>query len=100
MAPWQAIHEPACRIDDRYGEKDFPLGLQLAHSENIFSIEFSALTYLNPGTNRYRFKLDAIDRDWRGVGSDERLATYTTLPAATIPFGFRRLPAEVHGRLR
>jgi signal transduction histidine kinase len=50
------------------------------------SIEFSALSYLNPETNRYRYKLDGIDRGWREVGSDERLATYTTLPAGNHTF--------------
>jgi signal transduction histidine kinase/ligand-binding sensor domain-containing protein len=60
--------------------------IQLSHSENIFSIEFSALSYLNPETNRYRYKLDGIDKGWREVGSDERLATYTTLPAGNYTF--------------
>jgi signal transduction histidine kinase len=60
--------------------------IQLSHSENIFSIEFSALTYLSPGTNRYRYKLDGIDKGWREVGSDERVATYTTLPAGNYTF--------------
>jgi len=60
--------------------------IQLSHSENIFSIEFSALSYLNPGTNRYRYKLDGIDKGWREVGSDERLATYTTRPAGDYTF--------------
>jgi signal transduction histidine kinase/ligand-binding sensor domain-containing protein len=60
--------------------------IQLSHSENIFSIEFSALAYLNPGTNRYRYMLDRIDKGWREVGSDERLATYTTLPAGNYTF--------------
>jgi ligand-binding sensor domain-containing protein/two-component sensor histidine kinase len=60
--------------------------IELSHSENIFSIEFSALSYLNPETNRYRYKLDGIDKGWREVGSDERLATYTTLPAGNYTF--------------
>ncbi len=60
--------------------------IQLSHSENILSIEFSALSYLNPETNRYRYKLDGIDERWREVGSDERLATYTTLPAGNHTF--------------
>ncbi len=60
--------------------------IRLSHSENILSIEFSALSYLNPETNRYRYKLDGIDRGWREVGSDERLATYTTLPAGNHTF--------------
>jgi signal transduction histidine kinase/ligand-binding sensor domain-containing protein len=60
--------------------------IQLSQSENIFSIEFSALSYFNPETNRYRYKLDGIDKGWREVGSDERLATYTTLPAGNYTF--------------
>jgi signal transduction histidine kinase/ligand-binding sensor domain-containing protein len=60
--------------------------IQLSHSENILSIEFSALSYLNPETNRYRYKLDGIDKDWREVRSDERLASYTTLPAGNHTF--------------
>jgi signal transduction histidine kinase/ligand-binding sensor domain-containing protein len=60
--------------------------IQLSHSENILSLEFSALSYFNPGTNRYRYKLDGIDKDWREVGGDERLASYTTLPAGTHTF--------------
>jgi signal transduction histidine kinase/ligand-binding sensor domain-containing protein len=60
--------------------------IQLSHSENILSIEFSALSYLNPETNRYRYKLDGIDKGWREVGSDERLASYTTLPAGSYTF--------------
>jgi signal transduction histidine kinase len=60
--------------------------IQLSHSENIFSIEFSALSYFNPESNRYRYKLDGLDRGWREVGSDERLATYTTLPAGNYTF--------------
>jgi signal transduction histidine kinase len=60
--------------------------IELSHSENILSIEFSALSYLNPETNRYRYKLDGIDKGWREVGSDERLASYTTLPAGNHTF--------------
>jgi signal transduction histidine kinase/ligand-binding sensor domain-containing protein len=60
--------------------------IQLSHSENILSIEFSALSYLNPETNRYRYKLDGIDKGWREVRSDERLASYSTLPEGNHTF--------------
>jgi PAS domain S-box-containing protein len=58
----------------------------LSHTENIFSIGFSALSYLNPLTNRYRYKLEGLDRDWTEVGSDRRFATYTTLPPGKYTF--------------
>ena len=55
----------------------------LSHDQNVFSIGFSALSYLNVATNRYRYRLEGFDPGWNEVGSDERRATYTTLPAGT-----------------
>jgi signal transduction histidine kinase/ligand-binding sensor domain-containing protein len=60
--------------------------ITLSHQQNIFSIEFAALSFFNAETNRYRYKLDGLDKDWHEVGSDERIANYTTLPAATYTF--------------
>ena len=60
--------------------------IKLSHEQNVFSIEFSALTYFNTATNRYRYKLEGLDRTWHEVGSDERLASYTTLPTGTYTF--------------
>ena len=61
-------------------------GLTLSHEQRIFSLAFSALSYLSPGTNRYRYKLEGLDDTWHEVGSDERLATYTTLPVGVYAF--------------
>ena len=60
--------------------------LTLSHDQRNFSLAFSALSYMSPGTNRYRYKLEGLDEAWHEVGSDERLATYTTLPAAEYTF--------------
>jgi signal transduction histidine kinase/streptogramin lyase len=60
--------------------------LVLSHKENVFSLGFAALSYSNPATNRYRYKLEGLERDWNEVGSDHRQATYTTLPAGTYTF--------------
>jgi PAS domain-containing protein len=61
---------------------EYTSALSLSHDQNVFSLEFSALSYFNPVTNRYRYKLDGLDRQWHEVGSNQRLATYTTLPAS------------------
>jgi ligand-binding sensor domain-containing protein len=37
--------------------------ITLSHQQNIFSIEFSALSFFNAETNRYRYKLDGEGRD-------------------------------------
>jgi signal transduction histidine kinase len=60
--------------------------ITLSHRQNNFAIEFSALSYFNAATNRYRYKLEGLDKQWHEVGSDERLATYTTLPRGTYTF--------------
>src|SRR5262249_38445912 len=39
----------------------------------------SALNYFKP-PNRYRYKLEGLDRQWNEVGSDQRLVTYNKLP--------------------
>ena len=48
-----------------------------------------------PTTNRYRYKLEGLDRQWNEVGSDERLVTYP----ATAPgqYKFRVQAASARG---
>jgi signal transduction histidine kinase/ligand-binding sensor domain-containing protein len=58
----------------------------LSHQQNIFSIEFSALSYFNAATNRYRYRLDGLDDRWHEVGADQRTANYTTLPVGIYTF--------------
>jgi ligand-binding sensor domain-containing protein/signal transduction histidine kinase len=60
--------------------------ITLSHQQNVFSIEFSALSFFNSATNRYRYKLDGLDSSWHAVGGDQRIASYTTLPASTYTF--------------
>jgi signal transduction histidine kinase/ligand-binding sensor domain-containing protein len=60
--------------------------ITLSHRQNIFSIAFSALSYFNPTTNRYRYKLEGLDDQWHEVGSDQRIASYTTLPTGKYTF--------------
>jgi signal transduction histidine kinase/ligand-binding sensor domain-containing protein len=69
--------------------------ITLNYKQNIFSIGFSALSFANPGTNRYRYMLEGLDRSWNEVGSDQRLASYTTLPHGV--YRFRVEGAESHG---
>ncbi|HEY4046995.1 MAG TPA: two-component regulator propeller domain-containing protein [Acidobacteriaceae bacterium] len=60
--------------------------LTLSHDQRIFSLAFSTLSFLSPGTNRYRYMLEGLDDTWHEVRSDERLATYTTLPSREYTF--------------
>jgi Y_Y_Y domain len=61
-------------------------GLTLSYEQNVFSFGFAALSYFDQAGNRYRYKLDRLDRQWTEVSSDRRLANYTTLPAGRYTF--------------
>ena len=60
--------------------------LILTREQNVFSLSFAALSYTNPTTNRYRYKLEPLERNWNEAGSDRRQVTYTTLPAGKYTF--------------
>ena len=60
--------------------------LILTHEQSSFSFQFSALSFRNPSTNRYRYKLEGLDQSWHDVGSGQRVASYTTLPAGAYRF--------------
>jgi hypothetical protein len=61
--------------------------LTLSHEQNIFSLEFSSLSYVSPQRNHYRYKLVGLETNWNEVGSTQRFVTYTTLPPG--PYTFR-----------
>jgi len=58
----------------------------LSFRENSFSIEFSALSFRSPATNRYRYQMLGLDSTWHEVESDQRVAGYTTLPPGRYAF--------------
>ncbi len=57
----------------------FARSLTLEPRQNIFSIEFSALSYSDPARNRYRYRLEPLEAQWNERDSTRRLVTYTTL---------------------
>jgi ligand-binding sensor domain-containing protein/signal transduction histidine kinase len=65
---------------------DYTDQLTLTHEQNSFAFEFAALSFTNPATNRYRYKLEGLDKDWQEVGSERRYAAYTTLPPGEYRF--------------
>ncbi len=60
--------------------------LTLNHGQGIFTLEFAALSYAAPEKNRYRYRLEGLEKDWNQVDSRQRLATYTNLPPAKYLF--------------
>lgn len=53
--------------------------LILTGADHTFSVYFSALSYSNPGGNRYKYRLEGFDKSWRDTGKENR-ATYSNLP--------------------
>lgn len=60
--------------------------LVLNYDQSILSLEFSALSYMAPHKNRYRYKLEGLEDKWNEVGSDRRFVTYTRLKAGDYTF--------------
>jgi signal transduction histidine kinase/ligand-binding sensor domain-containing protein/DNA-binding response OmpR family regulator len=60
--------------------------LHLTHEQGIFTLEFAALSYIAPENNRYRYRLEPLEKDWNEVDSRHRTATYTSLPARKYTF--------------
>lgn len=65
---------------------DYARHITLSHEQSIFSLRFAALSYRSPGTIRYRYRLEPLERNWNEVGSARRQATYTTLPPGAYRF--------------
>ncbi len=55
-------------------------GLTLPYSQNAVAAGFAALSYTNPMSNRYRFRLAGLEEQWHSVGADRRIASYNSLP--------------------
>lgn len=54
--------------------------LTLDYTQSVFTLEYAALSFLNPGKNQYAYKLTGFDEDWNYV-EEQRTATYTNLDA-------------------
>lgn len=57
--------------------------ITLPYDNRSFSVEFSALSFGSPSTNRYRYKLEGFDSQWHEAGNDRRLLSYAALAPGT-----------------
>ncbi|MCU0285182.1 MAG: ATP-binding protein [Acidobacteria bacterium] len=58
----------------------------LYYDDYYLSIEFSALDFTVQGKNRYKYKLEGVDRDWIEVDAGKRVASYMNLSPGTYIF--------------
>ena len=57
----------------------------LNYDQNYFSFEFASLSFYNPSKNKYKYKLQGVDKDWVISGS-RRYAGYTNIDPGTYTF--------------
>jgi len=62
--------------------------LKLSPNQNVFTIGFTALNFIEPENNQYAFKLEGFDKQWNYVGHQQS-ATYTNLDPGDYTFRVR-----------
>ena len=55
--------------------------LRFRHNQNIFSVEFAVLNFINSSKNQFAYKLEGFEEDWNYV--KEPVATYMNLAPGT-----------------
>jgi signal transduction histidine kinase/ligand-binding sensor domain-containing protein/DNA-binding response OmpR family regulator len=60
--------------------------IRLNWKEQNFSIEFSALNFVNPKASRFRYILEGADKQWIYTDASNRTASYSHLPPNTYLF--------------
>jgi signal transduction histidine kinase/ligand-binding sensor domain-containing protein/DNA-binding response OmpR family regulator len=68
--------------------------LNLKYNDNVFSIEFAALNYFNPGKIKYQYMMEGFDKAWITADNKIRKATYTNLDAGNYTFKVRATDNE------
>lgn len=67
--------------------------LELSYKQNVFTLEFAALNYVNRDKNLYYYKLEGFNRDWIGP-SKERSASFTNLNPGKYTLRVKRVSQE------
>jgi diguanylate cyclase (GGDEF)-like protein len=63
-----------------------PRTLVLSAKQSVFSIDFAALHYNDPGKNTFAYQLEGFDTDWVAADASHRSATYTNLDPGNYVF--------------
>lgn len=59
--------------------------IEFKHTDNVFTIEYTAFNYPLAGSNQYAYKLEGFEENWNYVGS-KKTATYTNLDPGYYTF--------------
>lgn len=59
--------------------------LNFDHNQNVLSFFYTSLNFLHAEKNKFQFKLEGFDKEWRNI-TQERNTTYTNLNPGTYQF--------------
>lgn len=60
--------------------------ITLKYNDNVFSIEFAALSFFHPEKNIYKYKLEPFNKEWLIADNNSRRVTYTNLDPGEYTF--------------
>jgi signal transduction histidine kinase len=63
--------------------------VDLPYRDSVFTLEFAALHYADPLSNRFAYRLQGFDQDWTETDAGKRFATYTNLDPGHYVFEVR-----------
>lgn len=76
------------RVGDETGilKKDISIteSIELAHDQNSITLSFACTDYASGGRNRFRYKMDGIDKGW--IDADTRTVTYNNIDKGSYCF--------------
>jgi signal transduction histidine kinase/ligand-binding sensor domain-containing protein/DNA-binding response OmpR family regulator len=85
------VPEKEARLVYRQGMPRQPV--DIAHSQRDITFDFVALHFSDAERNRYLYRLDGYDADWRGPGA-QRTAQYTNLDPGAYTFRVKALSSH------
>jgi len=60
--------------------------IELTYKQRDFALEFAALNFLNPESNRYKYKLEPYEQEWIETSAENRIARYTNISPGKYVF--------------
>jgi len=77
------VGDPELKLKKALG---FSEQIQLRYEQDMFSLHFSALNFVDPQSMQYRYRLTGFDRDWIETDAVSPVATYTRLAPGSYQF--------------
>lgn len=68
--------------------------LELAPEDKVLSLRFSAMNFAKAAELKYAYRMQGFDKEWVETGPEQRLASYTSLPAGDYTFQVRATFAD------